>query len=170
MSTYVKITGVEAITAAFNTLPVEVQMDCEKTTLRRAAGLVASAAQSIAPRATGLFAESHGVVVRRYEDTGYVLAVVGSRRMSRFKGRANIAHLIESGFRVGKGGTFARTSGRTAAKSSITGARGEGIATRFIPGKRVMERAFLSTQNQVQAEIAAGIGRAVNRIMKKAAG
>lgn len=114
-----------------------------------AATPIVSAAKRYAERSkdTGALQASIGKVVKVYKHSGVALAVVGPRRGAQFKGRANIAHLIEYGWRKvkAKTGTLKRTSGRqagTAARSKVTGKRGEGVEAGRVEGRPFIRPAW----------------------------
>lgn len=146
-----KVVGAEQVAARFRALPDRVSSRLRRRVIGRAGRAVANAAKGFAPVDQGYFRQSQGVRTRSYDRGDRIIAVVGSRRGEQFKGRANIAHLLEQGWRIVVGGTAPPLRpGYKAKKSKVTGERGKGIVVGRHPGFQVMERAHAATRGHVQ--------------------
>lgn len=149
----IRVEGTNAVIQSVGLLPDALNNKIRKQIIGQAGERVADAARRFSPVRQGYFRRSIGVVVRHYKDTDTILAVVGSRRGKQWKDRANIAHLLEDGWRVAVGGTLKRKSGKTAAASKTTGKRGHGTVRDVHPGFHVMRRAVIAAGPQAVAYI-----------------
>lgn len=166
---YVQIDGVHGLLHLFDVLPDDLNKKVIRQAVTKASRVVVAAAKRFAPvgsgKDAGAFKRSLGARVKYYRESDATVGIVGSRRGKQWKDRANIAHLIERGWRVARGGTLERESGTSAPVSKRTGKRGEGVATGRVPGRHVMQRAHTATQSQVagilHSELRKGIEREV---------
>jgi len=108
------ITGDKELLRVFRELPDRIGRRVLRKAVSKAATPIVRAAKSKAPtsKQSGrnddsgqkLFKKSLGKVVRTYKSSRSVVAIIGSRRAEQFKGRANIAHLLEKGHKIVRGG------------------------------------------------------------------
>ena len=166
----IKLEGVTQVVRLFDALPEELQKKVMRPAVKKGAALIAAAIRTRAaaafPNTSGSYKRSIGVRVRYYKESDTMLAVVGPRRGAQYKHRANIAHLLEWGWRTSRGGTLARESGKTASKSKITGRRGEGTVAGRVAGRFLIERAYAATRAQVDSLILTELRTGVERTVR----
>ncbi len=166
---YVEIEGVKGVLHLFDVLPDDLNKKVIRQAVKKASRAVLNAAKRFAVfdrgYSIGAFKRSLGVKVRYYRATDATIGIVGSRRGAQWKGRSNIAHLLERGWRTARGGTLQHADRKAQIKSRVTGERGKGVAVGKVPGKHIMQRAHLATQSQVasilHSELREGIEREV---------
>ena len=168
---YVQITGAKETAARINALPQAMALEVRNRVLRKAARPAIAQVRQLTPEREGLSRQSVGVKLWPSKSlqagTNIVLAIVGFRRGSQWGGRANIAHLLERGWRTARGGTLKRESGRTAATSALTGERGQGVAVGRHPGFHMHERAARITGLQAREIIITEVPRIIARLWKQ---
>lgn len=162
----VTIKGVDVVIHRLNVFPNRLQKKIRRRVVLAAGKIIRTKIRDLCGRGFGEYSEgwykkSIGIRVRTYGD--YTVAIVGPRLGRQFRNRANLAHLIEHGWRVGRHGTgtLARKSGRSAASSRVTGKAGEGVVAGRVEGKRILGRAHRATLRQVQNTLVQGLREAV---------
>lgn len=158
-----KAEGVRGLQAALDLLPDAMGKRIRRKVIGRAGAAIAKHAKAFAPVDKGLFRQSLGQVTRFYPETDVVLSVVGSRRGEQYGGRANIAHLLESGWRIAVGGTLRRAGSTKAPRSRSSGSRGGGEVRGQHPGFQVMERALTVGAGEAESIVRQGIGEEVEK-------
>jgi hypothetical protein len=170
------VVGTRATAAAFTALPERSQRHVMRPAVHKVATEISKTAKQNVKdtrktvarsekgrKIKGLFEKSIGVRMRTYPEAQLILAIVGSRKSSQFRGRHKLAHLIEEGWRIARGGTLARTSGRAASKSTRTGKAGQGMSVGRVPGRHPMKRAYDAHKHSAKAKLETETAKGIER-------
>ena len=178
MTPGVEITGLEQLKQRIRTWPNHVQPEVAERVLTEAARPIIAAVRRISKAElsknkgrTHVWEKSIGRKMwptkALREQYAVVMVIVGARRGKQYNDRANIAHLLEHGWRIAKGGTLERKGGRTAGRAKLTGERGKGIAIGVHPGFKIVEKAHAATEATVRSILSSRIPVIAKEVWEK---
>lgn len=170
-SARVTIQGVERTMARLQRLPGGVLREAREKTLRLIGQAGVRHLRRISPRDTGAWKRSLSYKLWPDQFTQQMfntaLVIIGSRRGQRWKNRANIAHLLEEGWRITVGGTAPQEMKRTARYSKRTGERGKGTVRGRHPGFRIHLRTWAVVSQYASAMFRTHLPRMAREVWEK---